>query len=93
MTPSAIAIIHYGTIALSTVCAALGVSIGQGFTTQAAFNAINRQPATQPDISRTTLLALALIETSAILGLLVSFLLFLGHPLMPIVRLQNWAWV
>ena len=80
MTPSAIAIIHYGTIALSTVCAALGVSIGQGFTTQAAFNAINRQPATQPDISRTTLLALALIETSAILGLLVSFLLFFRTP-------------
>lgn len=72
--------IHFFIIAASTVFAALGVSIGQGFTSKASFNAINRQPAAQPDITRTTLLALALIETSAILGLLISFLLFFKVP-------------
>ena len=76
-------LIHFLTIAISTVCAALGVSIGQGYTSQAAFDAINRQPAAQPDISRTTLIAFALIETSAILGLLISFLLFFKAPINP----------
>lgn len=70
------ALLHFISIALSTVAAALGVSLGQAIATQAALDAINRQPAAQPEISRTTLLALALIETSAILGLLISFLLF-----------------
>ncbi len=74
------AMIHYGTVVMSTICAALGVTIGQGLTTQAAFDAINRQPAAQPDITRTTILALALIETSAILGLLMSFLLYFQAP-------------
>ena len=73
-------IIHFFTIAASTVCAALGVSIGQGFTSQAAFNAINRQPAAQPDITRTTLLALALIETSAILRTAYFISLFFKIP-------------
>lgn len=72
--------IHFITIAASTVCAALGVSLGQGITSKAAFNAINRQPASQSDISRGILLALALIETGAILGLLISFLLFFSLP-------------
>ncbi len=77
-------ILHFITIALSTVCASLGVSLGQSVVTQAAFEAINRQPAVQADISRTTLLAIALIETGAILGLLISFLLFFrGAPSLP----------
>ncbi len=72
------------TIALSTVLAAIGVCFGQGAATGAAFKAINRQPSIQPDITRTTMLALALIETSAILGLLVSFLLlFRKAPTLP----------
>ncbi len=75
--------IHFFTIASSTLFSALGVSLGQGFTCQAAFNAINRQPAAQPDISRTTLLGLALIETGAILGLLISFMLFFKAPTHP----------
>lgn len=74
------AIIHVLSVVLSTVCAALGVSIGQGLTSKAAFLAINRQPAAQPDISRGALLAFALVETSAILGFLISFLLFFRTP-------------
>ena len=76
----AAAFIHFITIAVSTVCAALGVSIGQGFTSRAAFKAIERQPAAYNEIARTHLLGLALIETGAILGLLISFLLFFLPP-------------
>lgn len=43
-----------------------------------SFDAINRQPAARTEITRTTLLALALVETGAILGLLIAFLLFFG---------------
>lgn len=77
------AFIHYFSIAISTACAALGVSLGQGYASRAAFSAINRQPAVQPEISRTALLALALIETGAILGLLISFMLFFKIPSNP----------
>lgn len=77
-------LLHYGTIMFSTVASALGVSIGQGATAQAAFIAIDRQPGIQADITRTTLLALALLETGAILGLLISFfLLYSAPPLLP----------
>ncbi len=77
---SPIALIHFISIAFSTVCAAFGVSLGQGIATQQAFDAINRQPAGQPAITRTVIFGLALIETAAILGLLISFLLFFKQP-------------
>ena len=71
---------HYFSVALSTTAAIIGVSLGQGFAGQAALDAINRQPAAGQSISRTIVLALALIETAAILGLLISFLLFFRTP-------------
>lgn len=74
------ALIHYTVIAVSTVFAALGVCLGQGAAMDAAFKSVTRQPAMQPAIMRTALLALTLIETAAILGLLVSFLLFFSAP-------------
>ncbi len=73
-------VIHSLAIAFSTVAAAIGVARGQGITAKAAFTAIDRQPATQPEIFRATVLALALIETAAILGLLISFFLFFSAP-------------
>lgn len=69
-------VIHYLAVTLSTALTALGVSIGQGLTCKAAFDAIDRQPSVSGDITRATLLSLAIIETGAILGLLISFLLF-----------------
>jgi F-type H+-transporting ATPase subunit c len=68
--------IHSFAVALTTALTGLGVSIGQGITAKAAFDAINRQPTSSGDITRATLLSLAITETGAILGLLVSFLLF-----------------
>lgn len=69
-------LIHYFSVAICTAITTLGVAIGQGITGNAAFEALNRQPAAKEDINRATILALALIETSALIGLLGSVLLF-----------------
>lgn len=73
-------IIHYLAVAACTVVAALGVSGGQGRTTQSSFDAINRQPQMQPEIVRATILALAIRETAAIFGLIFSIFLFFSDP-------------
>ena len=77
-------ILHSSAILFSTLTAAFGVSRGHAYITRSALDAIDRQPAIQPELSRTLLLALALVETAAILGLLVSmFLLFSAPPTLP----------
>jgi F-type H+-transporting ATPase subunit c len=76
----AAAFVHFISVALSTVFTAFGVSRGQGYAMQAAFDAINRQPAAERPITRTVLLALTFIETGAILGLVISFILFFKMP-------------
>lgn len=73
-------LLHFLAVTFCTVATTMGVSRGHGKTTVAAFEAIDRQPAMQPAIMRSTLLALALIETAAILGLLMSFILFFSAP-------------
>ncbi len=74
------AIIHYLTIGLTTAFSAVGVSIGQGMATQAGLDAVNRQPAAHKDITRSLIIALALIETGAMLGLLIPLILFFNPP-------------
>lgn len=69
--------IHFGTIALTAAINAAGVGIGQGLTSSAAVEAINRQPAARNDITKTAILGLALIETAAVMGTFTSFLLLL----------------
>lgn len=71
---------HYGIIAAITALTGLGVGIGQGLTANATMQALDRQPAAKSDIARSNLLALALIETSSLIGLLFSMLLFLKVP-------------
>ncbi len=78
MTDLTTASVHFFTIALCTASSALGVSLGQGMVAKASFDAINRQPAARAEITRATLLALALVETGAILGLLIALWLFFG---------------
>lgn len=77
---SALLLIHFLVIAAITAFTGLGVSIGQGILSRSAFAAINRQPAIKSDINRTTLIALALTETAALLGLVFAILLFLKTP-------------
>lgn len=68
-------IIQNGVIAFTMAITALGVGIGQGLTGNATQEALNRQPAARSEIARSNLLALALIETAALLVLLISLLL------------------
>src|ERR1700730_7818800 len=69
--------IHFSTIALTVAVNAVGVGIGQGLTSSAALESINRQPSARNEITKTAILGLALIETAAVMGTFTSFLLLL----------------
>lgn len=73
---AATTLIHYGVISIISVLTGLGVGIGQGITTVSALKAIDRQPAAQPEISKSIILALAVIETAALIGLIFVMILF-----------------
>lgn len=73
-------ILHYLTIGLTVALTSLGVGIGGGISTIAALDAINQQPNTQPEITKTSIISLALIETAAILGLIIGIILVFGTP-------------
>jgi len=75
---------HYGTIALSVALSSIGVGIGEGLTGLAALKALNIQPGARNEISKTFILGMALIETSAVVGLTVSLIL-----LAPLSNLPN----
>ncbi len=72
--------LHYGTIALSIGVSALGVGIGQGLTGKSALKAINTQPQARPEIIKTALLGIVLIETAAISGGITAILLLRTVP-------------
>jgi F-type H+-transporting ATPase subunit c len=76
----ALQIMHACSIALCTVAATCGVARSHGKTATESFDAIDRQPAMRPEITRSTIVALALIETAAILGLLMSLFIFYSPP-------------
>ncbi len=67
--------IHFGTVALMCAINAVGVGIGQGLTSSAALEGINRQPAARNEIIKTAILGLALTETAAVMGTFMSLLL------------------
>jgi F0F1-type ATP synthase membrane subunit c/vacuolar-type H+-ATPase subunit K len=71
-------LIHYGTIALAVGINSIGVGIGEGLTSQAALDAINTQPRASGEITRAAILGMALIETAAIMGAVISIMLLLG---------------
>lgn len=66
---------HYGTIALSVALTSLGVGIGEGIASQGALEAMNIQPNAKSDIARTAIIAMALIDTAAIIGITVALML------------------
>ncbi len=70
--------IHYGTIAFAVGINSVGVGIGEGMTSAAAIDAINKQPEARGEIVRTAILGMALIETAAILGAVIAIMLLLG---------------
>jgi F-type H+-transporting ATPase subunit c len=72
--------IHYGVIACAIATNSISVGISQGLTSYSALNAINRQPSARNDIIRVALIGMTLIETVAILALLVAILLLVNTP-------------
>lgn len=68
-------ILHYGSVACIVAVSSFSVSIGECLATLSALNAIERQPGARSDILRAHILGAALIEGSAIFGLLVAILL------------------
>ena len=69
---------HYITIALAVSIPAVGVGIGQGWTSIAALDAIDRQPTARNDIIKIAIFGMALIETAAVMGAFVAIMLLLG---------------
>lgn len=69
--------LHYGAIATSIAISSISVGLGQGLISWSALNAIHRQPAAQDDIMRVAIIGMTLVETVAILGLLVSIFLLM----------------
>src|SRR5262245_37372716 len=69
------ALLHYLTIAAAVAIVGLGVGIGQGMTSKAALQALDEQPESRSEIMKIIILALALIETGAIIGSFVAVLM------------------
>lgn len=72
--------LHYLTIALSLALNSLGVGIAEGLVGLAAIDATNKQPRAMDNIRRTALIGMALIETTAIIGVLTVIMLVLQAP-------------
>ena len=67
-----------GLIAISAgiaVCAGLGTGIGEGIAASKAVEAIGRNPEAENKVRTTMILGIALTETVALYGLLVSLIL------------------
>lgn len=71
-------IFHYCAIASAVSINAFTVGIGQGLTSIAALRAVNIQPSSNNEINKTSLFGMALIETTAVLGLFISLILISG---------------
>jgi F-type H+-transporting ATPase subunit c len=74
---------HYMTVGLAVGCNSIAVGIGEGITSLSALKAADIQPSARAEITRTFMLSMALIETSAIIGLTIAFMLLvpvLDHP-------------
>jgi len=67
--------LHYGAIATSIALSSISVGIGEGLISWSALSAIDRQPAAQDDVMRVAIIGMSLVETVAILGLLISIIL------------------
>lgn len=71
-------LIHYLVGISLVIISIIGVSIGQGLIGKSALNNIDVQPQAKQFIQRACILGSAILETSAIIGLLASLMLLLG---------------
>jgi F0F1-type ATP synthase membrane subunit c/vacuolar-type H+-ATPase subunit K len=70
---------HYSAAALCVALTSLGTGIGEGMAGMAAVKAMDIQPSARSEIFRANILGMALIETAAILGVVISLLLIFGQ--------------
>jgi len=71
-------LLHYSIIGSIVVANSIGVGIGQGMASYSGLNAINRQPSSRGEINKISMIGVTLIETVAILGLIVAVLLLIN---------------
>ncbi len=83
--------LHYGVIASSIAISSISVGIGEGLISWSAIHAINRQPAARDDIMRVAIIGMTLVETVAILGLLISILMLLYTNTAPTHYFSHYA--
>ncbi len=72
--------LHFLSIVLTVSLTSLGVGIGEGRASSATIDAINIQPKAIDEISRVSLLGMALIETAGVLGIVMGIMLFFQAP-------------
>ena len=77
MTPEFAQFIHYSTIGLIIGINSISVGVGQGLITAAALKAINIQPGAKSDIANTSILGMAITDTTAILSFIMSIIMIL----------------
>lgn len=68
-------VIHYTTVALTVCISSLSAGLGEAITSVASLQASDRQPHAHGSIVRAAILGMAVIETTAILGVFVAILL------------------
>ncbi len=71
-------LLHYSSIAFIVGLTSLGIGIGGGNASMQAVRALNIAPLSYPSIFRALIISLALVETSAILGIVMALFLILG---------------
>src|SRR5262245_27949014 len=69
--------LHYGAITVSIAISSISVGLGEGLISWSALQAIDRQPQAKDDVMRVAIIGMTLVETVAILGLLIAILLLL----------------
>lgn len=71
--------LHYSSIFFIVGLTSLGVGIGGGKASVKALEAVNKAPAAYAEIFRAIIIGLAIIETSAILGIVMGLMLLFGQ--------------
>lgn len=74
-------VIHYGVAALTITVTSISIGISEGLASLSAIGAMNRQPSARNEITKVAIIGITLIETVAILGLIMSALLLIKNPL------------
>ncbi|MFC1841950.1 hypothetical protein ACFLYA_02680 [Candidatus Dependentiae bacterium] len=70
--------LHYFSIAFVTGASSVAVGIGEGLVGLSAMKALNIQPQAKDDIQKLVILGMALVETAAIIGVSMAFIIIFG---------------